>query len=193
MEQQTNCDLFFQEWVQDLLLLTFLIGHQDRLACFIRHEDRYRIGLMKSAGLREGQPVQSDHIAYQLAPRLNAVGRLSTAQDALSLLLTDKREEAEALAEKLEQLNRERRDIEQQVLREAAAQLQGWDFLNSRSIVVAGEGWNPGVVGLTAGKLAERWNYPCIVLTDTGEGLSGSGRSVSGVAGGQPAGLHPAL
>jgi len=143
--------------------------------------------LMKSAGLREGQPVQSDHIAYQLAPRLNAVGRLSTAQDALSLLLTDKREEAEALAEKLEQLNRERRDIEQQVLREAAAQLQGWDFLNSRSIVVWGEGWNPGVVGLTAGKLAERWNYPCIVLTDTGEGLSGSGRSVSGVD------LHAAL
>ncbi len=137
--------------------------------------------LMKAAGLREGQPVQSDHVAYQLAPRLNAVGRLSTAQDALSLLMTDSAEEAARLANQLEQLNQERRAVEQQVLRAASGALKDWDFQHRRSIVIAGEGWNPGVVGLTAGKLAERWNYPAIVLTEGPEGLSGSGRSAGQV------------
>lgn len=149
-----------------------------------------RLGLMslkKVCGIREGVPMASEQIAYQLAPRLNAGGRLSTAQQALDLLLTEDRDEAERLANELQTLNQERREVEQQVLREASAQLVGRDLSKIRSLVLFGENWNPGVVGLTAGKLAERWNYPAIVLTKNGEDYSGSGRSVGKID------LHGAL
>ncbi len=137
--------------------------------------------LMRVAGLREGAPVQAEQVAFQLAPRLNAGGRLSTAQGALSLLLTRDGDEAYRIAGELDQLNRERRDVESKVLREAAARLRGADLSKSRSLVLAGEGWNPGVVGLAASKLAERWNYPTVILSQTGEELSGSGRSAGGI------------
>lgn len=149
-----------------------------------RMRDTHRVGLkelFKLSGIREGSPISSEHIAYQLAPRLNAGGRLDTAQDALSLLITNNPQEAGALAGRLELLNRERRQVELQVLKEASALLQGQDFSACRSLVVAGEGWNPGVVGLTAGKLAERWNYPSLVLTAQGEEYAGSGRSAGGI------------
>ncbi len=137
--------------------------------------------LMRAAGMRAGEPVQSDQVAFQLAPRLNAAGRLATARGALRLLLTRDTEEADDIAGQMDLLNRERREIENKVLREAAAQLQGKDFSSLRSLVIAGEDWNPGVVGLAAGKLAERWNYPAVVLTGNGDELSGSGRSAGGI------------
>lgn len=143
--------------------------------------------LMRVSGMKEGAPVQSEHVAYQLAPRLNAGGRLATAQEALNLLITEDAEEAASLAAQLDLLNRERREVEQQALREASAQLAQVDLSRFRSIVLCGTDWNPGVVGLTAGKLAERWNYPSIVLTRNGGELTGSGRSAGGVD------LHAAL
>lgn len=143
--------------------------------------------LMRVAGIKPGEPVSSEQVAFQLAPRLNAGGRLSTAQDALNLLMAEDVEEANRLAQALDALNRERREVEQQVLKAASAQVHQLDLSRLRSIVVRGEDWNPGVVGLTAGKLAQRWNYPCIVLTNNGEEVSGSGRSVNGID------LHEAL
>lgn len=137
--------------------------------------------LMRAAGIKEGAPVSAEQVAFQLAPRLNAGGRLSTASDALQLLVTPGLVEAEQLAQRLDALNRERRGVETRVLREASVQLQGADLSQVRSIVVAGEGWNPGVVGLVAGKLAERWNYPVLALTLKEEELTGSGRSAGGV------------
>lgn len=145
------------------------------------------MALKKVSGIREGAPMTSEQIAFQLAPRLNAGGRLSTAQQALNLLLTDQKDEAEQLANELQVLNQERREVEQQVLREASAQLAGRDLSGLRSLVLFGEDWNPGVVGLTAGKLAERWNYPAIVLTKNGDDYSGSGRSAGSID------LHGAL
>lgn len=137
--------------------------------------------LMRVSGIKEGTTVKAEHVAYQLAPRLNAGGRLTTAQDAMNLLTTASREEALNLAVMLDQLNRERREVEQQSLKEATAQLAGQDLSRRRSLVIFGENWNPGVVGLTAGKLAERWNMPCIALTRNGEELSGSGRGAGGI------------
>lgn len=137
--------------------------------------------LMRAAGMKAGESVQSDQVAFQLAPRLNAAGRLATARGALRLLLTRDPEEADDIAGQLDLLNRERREIENKVLREAAAAMKGMDLSSLRSLVIAGEEWNPGVIGLAAGKLAERWNYPTVVLTKNGDELSGSGRSSGGI------------
>ena len=137
--------------------------------------------LMKVAGIRAGLAPTSEHIAYQLAPRLNATGRLADAQDALSLLLCQDTNEAERLAGQMDQLNQQRRAIEQATLKAASAQVAGMDLSRQRSIVVAGPDWNPGVVGLTAGKLVERWNYPAIALCRQGEEWTGSGRSAGQV------------
>jgi single-stranded-DNA-specific exonuclease len=150
----------------------------------------HRLGLKalkRTAGIREGKPVSAEQVGYQLAPRLNAGGRLASAQSALNLLMTEDTEEAEILAKELDRLNRERRDVESQVIREAAHQLFGQDMSRTRSIVLSSPGWNTGVVGLAAGKLAERWNYPTIVLSENGDELSGSGRSAGGID------LHQAL
>ncbi|NLX83115.1 MAG: single-stranded-DNA-specific exonuclease RecJ [Clostridiales bacterium] len=133
--------------------------------------------LMQVAGIRAGTSLTSEHIAFQLAPRLNATGRLADAQDALSLLMSRDQAQANHLAEQMDLLNRERREIEQETLKEASEQVRQMDLRSLRSIVVQGEDWNPGVVGLTAGKLAERWNYPAIALSKNGEEYAGSGRS----------------
>lgn len=136
--------------------------------------------LVKTAGIKTEQ-LSAEQVAFQLAPRLNAGGRLSTAQDALSLLLTRNQEEADILSLALDGFNRERRAVEQQVIKEAGNQLIGQDLSLLRSLVILGEDWNPGVVGLAAGRLAERWNYPTVVLTSRDGELTGSGRSAGGV------------
>ncbi|MGI6233640.1 MAG: single-stranded-DNA-specific exonuclease RecJ [Christensenellales bacterium] len=154
----------------------------------IQHTQRLGLqALMKISGIRTGIPLNSEHIAYQLAPRLNATGRLADAQDALSLLMSKDQAEADHLAEQMDLLNRERRAIEQETLKEASRQVSKMDLRTQRSIIVKGDDWNPGVVGLTAGKLAERWNYPAIALCKNGEEYSGSGRSAGAVD------LHAAL
>lgn len=121
------------------------------------------------------------HLGFQIGPRINAAGRIGHARVAFDLLTTDEPERAEAIAQKLEALNKERRRIEDQVRREAIAQIEGRGPLPSGAVVAAGEGWHPGVVGIVAGRLKERFNRPafCIALQD-GKG-TGSGRSVHGV------------
>lgn len=143
-----------------------------------------RVGLkalMAEAGIPEGQRLSSDRVGYVLAPRLNAGGRLTTAQSALRLLQATDAAEAEELAQELGQLNRQRQ-AQQLVHTEAALELLGQeDLRQAHSIVVTSEGWNPGVIGLVAGKLAERYGLPSVVLTQVGEICQGSGRSASGI------------
>ncbi len=135
------------------------------------------LALMQAARLKPGAAVTAEQVGYQLAPRLNAGGRLHTAEDALKLLLTTDPGEAAAIAQTLDSLNTQRRQVEREVLTAAQAQVGEQDLSALRSLVAAGEGWNPGVVGLAAGKLAERYQYPAIVLSRQGEELVGSGRS----------------
>ena len=132
-------------------------------------------GVDRLAGVSEGQ------VGYQLAPRLNAGGRLSTAENALKLLLTGDREEAGIIAQGLDELNSQRRQVEAAVFEEALEQAEGQDLSALRSLVAAGEGWNTGVVGLAAGKLAERFQYPAVVLSRQGDELVGSGRSAGNI------------
>lgn len=139
------------------------------------------LALMRAAGLTPGQRVSADRVGFGLAPRLNAGGRLTTAQDALQLLRTTRDEEAEALAQRLDDINRERQQQERQVIDQAEALLAGENLLHAHSIVLCGEGWNSGVVGLAAGRLAEKYGFPTVVLTRDGDAATGSGRTAGGI------------
>ena len=139
------------------------------------------VALMRVAGAKEGTGVSASQVGFQLAPRLNAGGRLDTAEDALKLLLTRDAGEALVLAARLDDLNHQRRQVEKEVVEAAQMQVAKEDLSLSRSLVVAGEGWLSGVVGLAAGKLSERYQYPAIVLTRQGEDLVGSGRSAGNI------------
>ena len=131
------------------------------------------------AGLKE--PPGTYHAGFLLVPRINAGGRIGESDLGSRLLGTDDIGEATDIAHRLDELNRERRDIEAAVLDAAMdeAKKAGDDL--GPLILVAGEGWHPGVIGIVAGRLAERFNRPaCVVALDGGKG-TGSGRSVSGV------------
>jgi single-stranded-DNA-specific exonuclease len=118
---------------------------------------------------------------YALGPRINAGGRVSEADLGLRLLLTEDRIEALALAEKLEAVNRMRQDVEAGIMDAAmyAAELQV--AAGRAALLVTGEGWHPGVVGIVAGRIKERFNRPACVAGFAGGLGKGSGRSVPGV------------
>lgn len=135
--------------------------------------------LMNRAGIR-GR-VTSEQVGFQIAPRMNACGRLESAQIALRLLLTKDGQEAETLALKMESLNQQRRDLEAKVISEAQQQVNAMDLVDTKAIVVAGEGWNSGVVGLAAGRIAEAYAYPTVALAIEGDRCIGSARSAGEV------------
>ena len=135
--------------------------------------------LAQQAGL-DG-PIRAGHLGFQLGPRLNAGGRVSSARQALELLRCGTLEQALPLAQALEQCNRERQALEQQILQDAQAQLEQTDLSQAWAIVLAGEEWNVGVVGLAASRLVERYHLPTVLLSRQGEALTGSCRSIPGV------------
>ena len=132
--------------------------------------------LMEVAGVVPGE--LSEHaLGFRLGPRINAAGRMQRADAALELLLTDDEARAGEVARELDFLNRDRQEAETRILfaADAAAAAQA----HQAAIVVAGEGWHPGVVGIVASRLVERWRRPCVVIAlDNGAGR-GSGRSIS--------------
>ena len=136
--------------------------------------------LIQSAGLADKR-ITSTAIAFQLAPRLNAGGRLGSAERSLALVTATDPARARALADELEVENAARKAVEQRILREAEAQLEGFDFVARRAIILAGEDWNPGVIGLAASRLVEKYHYPVVLLSDQGDKLTGSCRSIEGV------------
>lgn len=127
-------------------------------------------------------PVGAAEVGFRLGPRLNAAGRLNTAEAALRLLLGDDPSEARRLAHELDACNRERQDLEQKVLDAALAALEGeFDPASDCAVVVGGEGWHNGVVGIVASRLCRRFHRPALVIgfDENGQG-HGSGRSVEG-------------
>jgi single-stranded-DNA-specific exonuclease len=159
-----------------------LVGENRRLAREGIAEMRRgrRVGLralMNVAGLA---PAEADERAagFRLGPRINAAGRLHRADAALELLLTDDDDRAAEVAKELDTLNSERKDEETRTLFAAEAELKGHAHLPA--IVVAGEGWHPGVVGIVASRLVERYQRPALVAAIDGESARGSGRSISG-------------
>jgi single-stranded-DNA-specific exonuclease len=149
-----------------------------------------RLGSTQKPGLRalmemaRVDPAVADEgaIGFRLAPRINAAGRLGRPQAGLHLLLTESRREAELLARELEDLNRERQQVEERILREAVEQIESWPEARQRrrAYVAAGADWHEGVIGIVASRLVERYNRPVVLIAGAEPAWKGSGRSISG-------------
>ena len=127
-----------------------------------------------------GKEVTSENIAYTIAPRINAAGRMADPTVALELLLSEDEDEAKALAQQLETENQKRQDIQNKMAEDITQEiLRDENFAKDRVIVVWGENYHPGVVGIVASRLVETYAKPAIVLTNDGDSYKGSGRSVS--------------
>ncbi|MBQ1717608.1 MAG: single-stranded-DNA-specific exonuclease RecJ, partial [Bacteroidales bacterium] len=137
--------------------------------------------LLRVSGLRTGEAVTGQQAGFLLAPRINACGRMETAQIALELLSTDDPVRAAELADTADGLNARRKSLENQVLEQANAQASALDLCTGHAIVIEGEGWESGVVGLAAGRLAEYYGYPTVILSREGDICVGSARSACGV------------
>lgn len=139
------------------------------------------IALMESAGV-DLQKVSSSDVAFRMAPRINAGGRLALASRGVQLLTTRRMDTAREIAEELNQDNIRRRELEIEIFQRADEMTrQQIDFMNERAIVVCGEGWNPGVIGLAASRLVEKYKWPTILLSRDGDICVGSARSIPGV------------
>ena len=137
--------------------------------------------LIETAGLA-GKPLRGAHVGFILAPRLNAVGRIGDANDGLRLLLTEDPQEAAALARELETINARRQAMDQLILDEAIEIVEQTLQPTDAAIVLGADTWHPGVIGIVASRLVERYGRPTFLIgwDEAGEFGRGSGRSISG-------------
>ena len=135
--------------------------------------------VMERAGVQG--TVSSDQVGFQIAPRMNACGRMASAKIAFDMLTARGKTEAEELAAQMEALNQERKAEENKVLEAALSQAGQMDLVENHAIVVWGEGWNSGVVGLAAGRVAEQFAYPTVALAVDGDVCVGSARSAGDI------------
>ncbi|MBU0456239.1 MAG: single-stranded-DNA-specific exonuclease RecJ [Pseudomonadota bacterium] len=141
------------------------------------------ISALCSVSKRQQERLVSSDLAYALAPRLNAAGRLDYMSLGVSCLLTDSAVEASEIAQQLEKLNIERREIEAKMREEATIAIQNLGFYRQKKLPIGlclmNEKWHQGIVGVVASKLKDRFNRPVIVFAQEREGiLKGSGRSI---------------
>ena len=141
------------------------------------------LALMRRAGIvKYGKPVKkitSSTVGYVLAPRINAAGRIACASRAVELLLTNDINEAEAIADELCEINKQRQATEQKIY-EQAVELINEQYSDDGFLVLAYDGWHQGVIGVVASKIAERFSRPCILFSLDGDSAKGSGRSIKG-------------
>ena len=130
--------------------------------------------LMMVAGI-EPEQVNARHLGFGLGPRMNAAGRLETAQHALDMLVARDGLAALEASEKLEELNTKRRSIQDAIFEEACVQAE--ELANDRVLVVSSDGWNHGVIGIVASKLVEKYKKPVFIIGERGEEATGSARS----------------
>jgi single-stranded-DNA-specific exonuclease len=134
--------------------------------------------LIRSAGL-EGKPLTAGRVGFILAPRLNAVGRLGHALRGVDLLTAESEHEANVIARELEELNARRQEIDRATLEEARRRVLALDLEDTYGIVIAADGWHPGVIGIVASRIVEEFGRPTILIALDGEEGKGSGRSIS--------------
>lgn len=141
------------------------------------------LATVRNAGLRamlrrlglEGRPLRAVDVGFKIGPRINAAGRLASANTAIDLFAAVDEKAAWELCGELDRMNVERQQIEMQVREAAEAQVLGGE----RILILAGEGWHRGVLGLTAGRIAQRYHRPTLVMTIEGDLCVGSGRSIT--------------
>ncbi len=132
--------------------------------------------LARLSRIRSSQ-IRADHIAYQLAPRLNAAGRLSRAEESFELLVANDRVEAEPLASRLDALSQQRRTLEEEVIEAARARIEKDGLDKEQVIVVGGDGWHRGVLGIVAARLVEGFGKPAFVIGFDDDVGTGSARA----------------
>ncbi len=136
--------------------------------------------LLDVAGCAPGEPVTANNVAFRIAPRMNAAGRMADANEIVNLLLTENEEQARAIAARLQDLNRERQDVQSEIVRVILEECLAAPVRDDQAaLVFAGKEWHRGVVGIVAGRLADRFHRPVFVLAEDSEQgvMQGSGRS----------------
>ncbi len=137
--------------------------------------------LMDIAAVRP--PIAAEHISFRLGPRLNAAGRLTTAEKALRLLLTTDAVEAAALAGELDEQNRGRQSVEREIVQAAEARIAQENLSEGPAIVLGDRDWHPGVLGIVASRIARSYHRPTIIVGFDEAGLGkGSGRGIPGLS-----------
>jgi single-stranded-DNA-specific exonuclease len=178
----------FSKWLLDCVAISTvadfgkLVGENRTLVRYgiIVLEKTRRLGLRSLYDLAgiSGKPITTRTIGFQIAPRINAAGRIADARAALDLLIGTDADSAARIAADLHATNVRRQDLVHEATSEALAQVT--DAAQRFSIVVVGDGWPPGIVGLIATRVREKFNRPAIALTRTGGKVIGSGRSIPG-------------
>jgi single-stranded-DNA-specific exonuclease len=136
------------------------------------------LALLKSSGLTPGQ-VSSGQVIFTIAPRINAVGRMGDAQRAVELFITQDKSKAQELADILESENYERRKIDEGTFSDAMGMVDSFDTSDDLAIILHQENWHPGVIGIVASRLVEKYYKPTVMLTTIDGVAKGSARSVS--------------
>ncbi len=136
--------------------------------------------LLAAAGLAE-KALGAESVSFGLAPRLNAASRMGNCDDSVALMLCDDPQQAAVLAERVDAANRERKQLEGAIMADIARQVEeDPSLLRYRVLVLAGEGWHHGIVGIAASRMVERYGKPCLLIGTQGEEARGSARSVPG-------------
>jgi single-stranded-DNA-specific exonuclease len=133
--------------------------------------------LIRSSGM-DGRSLTAGRVGYILAPRLNAVGRLGHALRGVELLTATSEHDANSIARELEEMNARRQELDRRVLEEAIARVRRLDLDETYGIVLAGDGWHPGVIGIVASRVVEEFGRPTILIGLEGDEGKGSGRSI---------------
>jgi single-stranded-DNA-specific exonuclease len=133
--------------------------------------------LKRVAGIADDAPVAAGQVGFRLGPRINAAGRLDDAATAVELLLSRDPGEATLLAQRLDEANAQRQTIEREITKAAIAQATP-RAEKVRGLVLYGEGWHPGVVGIVASRVVDRFHRPAVVIGVDGESAKGSCRSI---------------
>ncbi len=134
--------------------------------------------MIRAAGL-DKKPITSGRVGFILAPRLNAAGRVGSAMRGVELLLAANDAEANPIARELEELNGQRQQLDREVLEQAREMVRALDLERTFGIVLAAEGWHPGVIGIVASRIVEEFGRPTILVALEGTEGKGSGRSIS--------------
>jgi single-stranded-DNA-specific exonuclease len=136
--------------------------------------------ILELSGLMNGRSPSARQVAFQIAPRINAAGRMDDAQNVIRMFLTDDPEQARYLASQLHSLNEERRDTEKEIVRLVLAECEGVPVTDDQTVLVfSGVNWHRGVVGIVASRLVDRFYRPVFVLSEEDGQAQGSGRSIA--------------
>ena len=139
--------------------------------------------LAQQCGIDDDEEIISSDLAFRLCPRINAAGRYAHPKAAMELLLAENPVTAKAKAEELSEMNNMRKQIEESIIREAEEQIKNNpELLNRRILVVCGEGWSHGIIGIASARLLHKYGKPNIVITIEGDTARGSARSFDGLS-----------